>query len=346
MVSFSSGEFSDIESILIIHQGAIGDFILALPALASLRKAFPNARCVIMGYPRIIQLVHKRIYADEIVSVDQKGMATFFVQDGSLDLSLSQFFQAFDLIVPFGKGYEGVLIKNLKRVAKGLILPISSFPRWDEGVHITDHLMGQLKRYGISTFDSIPRLYLNDEDRSWARAFWKSKGIHPEGISKVLLIHPGSGSKRKVWPLKKILSLINQIKSRTENKLLIILGPAEGEEINRAFEVIEDHRIIPVRGLSLIQLASVMEGCKVFIGHDSGISHMASSLDLPTLVLFGPTDPRVWAPRGEKVEIIRREMPCSPCAEERFFLCKEPDCLKGIEVEEVLKGLVRLGVIL
>lgn len=332
-----------MDSILIIHQGAIGDFILALPALASLRKAFPKAKCAIMGYPRILQLVHGRFYAEEIFSIDQKGMATFFVQNGALDLHLSQFFQSFDLVVAFGKDTGGVLTQNLKRVIKGHLLPVNSFPRWNEGVHVSDHLLEQLKAYGIPIQDRFPRLYLREEDRAWAGEFLTHKGLEGERKNRLIVIHPGSGSKKKVWPLKKFLSLLRSLKSRTDSKFLIILGPAEPPEIQRTFEGAREERVFVLKNLSLLQLASIMEGCRLFIGNDSGISHMAAALGLPTLVLFGPTDPRIWSPRGEKVVVLRREMPCSPCPEERFFFCKEPECLSGIEVDEVLRGLVHLG---
>src|SRR4030066_2517668 len=98
MASPRSKKPPETQSILVIHQGALGDFILALPALETLRKAFPEAKSVIMGYPRILELVEKRFYADEILSIDQKGMASFFVREGSLDSNLSQFFKRFDLI--------------------------------------------------------------------------------------------------------------------------------------------------------------------------------------------------------------------------------------------------------
>jgi ADP-heptose:LPS heptosyltransferase len=62
------------------------------------------------------------------------------------------------------------------------------------------------------------------------------------------------------------------------------------------------------------------------------------------MALFGPTDPRVWSPRGEKVWVVWKKIPCSPCTRERFFQCINSECLKGIEIEEVLKGLERLGV--
>ena len=83
---------SKVHLMLVIHQGALGDFILALPTLETLRKTFPEARSVIMGYPRILELVEHRFYANEILSVDQKGMATFFVQEGDLSSNLFEFF--------------------------------------------------------------------------------------------------------------------------------------------------------------------------------------------------------------------------------------------------------------
>ena len=92
---------------LVIHQGALGDFILALPALEILRKTFPQARSVIMGYPRILELVEHHFYAEEILSIDQQGMATFFVREGGLNTSLSRFFNEFDLIIVFGKDGRG-----------------------------------------------------------------------------------------------------------------------------------------------------------------------------------------------------------------------------------------------
>jgi ADP-heptose:LPS heptosyltransferase len=70
---------------------------------------------------------------------------------------------------------------------------------------------------------------------------------------------------------------------------------------------------------------------------------MAAALGLPTVAIFGPTDPRVWCPRGEKVVVVRKEIPCSPCPQERFFQCKNFECLKAIEINEVLKGVERMG---
>jgi ADP-heptose:LPS heptosyltransferase len=181
-------------------------------------------------------------------------------------------------------------------------------------------------------------------DREWGKDFWMGRGLSPEERSRVIILHPGSGSRKKIWPLRHFLDLFRHLQTQLKGKFLIVLGPAEGPEVERAFEEMTSPHLILARGLSLVQLASVMEGCRLFIGNDSGISHMAVALGLPTIAIFGPTDPRVWSPRGEKVEVVRRGIPCSPCAEERFFLCKDFECLSRIEVGDVLKSVRSMGV--
>jgi ADP-heptose:LPS heptosyltransferase len=344
MTSPSLKKKPEVQSILVIHQGALGDFILALPAFETLRKAFPDAKSVIMGYPRILELVERRYYAEEILSIDQKGMATFFVREGSLDFTLSQFFKTFDLMVVFGKDGEGTVIGNLRRVCQGRLVPINSFPPWDDRVHLTDHLLKQFAQFGLRISQPNPRLHLKDSDREWARDFWTRKGVDREKRSKVIILHPGSGSKKKAWPLDRFLSLAHALQDHFDSKILIVLGPAEGPEVHKAFGGMGSNSFIQAKGLTLLQLASVMEGCWFFIGNDSGVSHMAAALGLPVIAIFGPTDPTVWSPRGEKTFVVRKGAHCSPCPAERFLQCKDFECLKRIEVEEVLEGLERIGI--
>ncbi len=344
MASPGSKKPPEVQSILVIHQGALGDFILALPALETLRKAFRHARSVIMGYPRILGLVHERFYADDIFSVDQKGMASFFNRDGNLDFTLSEFFKTFDLIIVFGNDGEGTIIGNLRRVCQGQVLSVNSFPAWEEKVHITDYLLKQLDQYGLSAAQPNPRLYLKKSDREWARDFWESKGVTPEERSKVIVLHPGSGSKKKAWPLDRFLSLARTLQDRLGSRMLVVLGPAEGPDVRKVFEEAGLNAPVVAKGLTLLQLASVMEGCWFYVGNDSGISHMAAALKLPTLAIFGPTDQRVWSPRGEETFVVCRGIHCSPCSQERFFQCRDSECLKAVEVGEVLEGLKEIGI--
>ena len=342
----SQGKKTEVNSVLVIHQGALGDFILALPTLGTLRQAFPRAKTVIMGFPRILELVEKRFYADEIISVDQKGMASFFVRGGELDPGLAQFFRTFDLIVAFGKDEKGAIVSNLHRVCEGRVIHLNLFPPWNERIHMTDHLLRELRRYHFSVKGQNPKLYLTPADQAWGKGFFRKKGLTEEEKTNAILLHPGSGSKKKVWPVERFVELFHSLQKHTEPRIFIILGPAEGTETQKAFEGIQwdlgSRAPVLLKGLSLLGLASVMEGCRLYIGNDSGITHMAAALDIPTLAIFGPTDPVLWAPRGKKVGVLRKEIECSPCPQEKFLQCPKVECLYRVELEDVLEGLKQL----
>ncbi len=343
-----SAKTDEIRSILVIHQGALGDFILALPTLETLREAFPTSRMVIMGFPRILELVNQRFYADEILSIDQRGMASFFIRGSPLDRPLSQFFSGFDLLVVFGKDGEGTLISNLKQVSQGLILHINPFPQWTERIHTTDHLLRELVRYGFSTLRKTPRLFLSQKDKDWGKSFCRVKGLTEAEKSKAIVIHPGSGSKKKIWPLDRFLELIRYFQRHSGSRIVVVLGPAEGPEVQKAFGEVgwESGSTAPllVKGLTLIELASVMEGSHLFIGNDSGITHMAAALGIPTIAIFGSSDHKTWSPRGEKVFVVRKEINCSPCSQEKFVQCKNVECLRGIGAMDVLEGIRALKI--
>ncbi|OGP66340.1 MAG: hypothetical protein A2170_06950 [Deltaproteobacteria bacterium RBG_13_53_10] len=321
-----------IRSVAVIHQGALGDFILSLPVLEGLRDTFPSARVTLIGYPRILELAVDRFYAEEGVSVDRKGMASFFMPGGPLDASLSRDFGRMDLIAVFGKDPKGALAENLRRVSQGEVLYFESFPPEGEGVHVIDHLAGQFVRNGFHMPNPFPRLFLSGLDRDWANEFWGRKHVGGEERSKAIVFHPGSGSVRKVWPLAKWSDLARLVCRRYGRSILVVLGPAEAPEAEKAFDGIKT-----AKDLSLLQLASVLEGCGLFIGNDSGVSHMAAALGVRTVAIFGPTDPKVWSPRGEKVHLVRKASACSPCSRERLVRCEDLDCLKSIEPEDVLE---------
>ena len=336
------GKPFEVRAILAVHQGALGDFILALPVLEVLRETFSKAKLVILGYPRILELVKNRFYAEEVLSVDQRGMATFFAREGPLDPALSQFLGGVDLIIVFGKDRNGPLLTNLRRVCQGQVLHIHSFPPPGGRIHLTDHLMSEMSRHGFAVSGRAPRLFLNESDRVWAEDFWRKEGLSSEDRSRMAILHPGSGSKKKIWPPERFAELVEHLQKPPGSRTLVVVGPAEGKEIRDTFERMKDPGPIVAAGLPLVRLASIMEGGRLFIGNDSGISHLAAALGLPTLAIFGPTDPEVWSPRGEKVWVVRKEIPCSPCSGERLFQCKHFECLRTIGVEDVLERLRKM----
>ncbi len=336
--AFSLRRGFEVRSAAVIHQGALGDFILALPAFETLRSSFPRARMTLIGYPRVLELAVGRFYAEEMMAVDQKGMASFFLPGGSLDSTLSGIFGRFDFIAVFGKDPGGPFVENLRRVSRGKVLHFESFPREKEQLHVVDYLLRQLSAQGFYPVNSTPRLFLRESDREWGAEFLRRIGLRPEERSSIVLLHPGSGSRNKVWPLDRWPRLAGLLRDRFESKILVVIGPAEGKEVEQALK-----GVLQVKAPSLLQLASVMERCGLFIGNDSGVSHLAAALGVSTLALFGPTDPGIWAPRGKDVFFLHGKTKCSPCSRASMRECMHLECLRQIKAEDILEKVVSRG---
>jgi heptosyltransferase-2 len=125
------------------------------------------------------------------------------------------------------------------------------------------------------------------------------------GTTSQLALHPGSGSERKNWPEANRASLLGHLMARTNLNLFLIGGEAEGDRLPRLAAPLPPERVALWQNLPLTELAGRLAACAAFIGHDSGITHLAAALGVGTLVLWGETSEAVWRPQGEGVMILR-----------------------------------------
>ncbi len=156
-------------------------------------------------------------------------------------------------------------------------------------VHAAELLLRPLQALGIRGADPRPRLPL------------------PATLSAPprLALHPGSGSERKNWPEAKWVELLKLLAAQSACHFLLIGGEAEGDRCARLASALPAARAHLARNLPLIELARLMQACSAFIGHDSGITHLAAALDLPGLVLWGETVLTTWRPQSARLKILR-----------------------------------------
>lgn len=283
----------------------MGDFILTLPTLHILRDHFPKAHLELMGYRQTAELAHKRFYLEKVSFIDQRSVAAFFARKGELDESLRHYFSDFDLVVSYLYDPDEIFQNNLRRACAPRVIAADCRP--DGQLHATQHLARWLSQINLPTQTAAPRLYPSEEDLAEAETLLSA---HP---MPTVALHPGSGSPTKNWPLDRWLDLAAWLKGK-KYRVAVVTGPAEfsTEQIFRGDTRAEG--CLRCHQLPLTCLAGVLKKCRLFIGHDSGISHMAAAVDTPTIALFGPTDPRVWAPRGKNVRILRRGNTPDPIA--------------------------------
>ncbi|MFL6540624.1 MAG: glycosyltransferase family 9 protein [Chthoniobacterales bacterium] len=278
--------------ILVIRGGAIGDFVLTLPAIGALRKEFRSARIEILGYKHIIALAEQRFYADAVHSIEYSALAAFFGRETDLSPEAADYFRSFDLIVSYLFDPDGHFERNLRRCGAEEILHGPSKLTGSE--HAALQLARALEPLELSIEDTAARIYPNATDREFAASFLRGR---------MIALHPGSGGERKNWPIQQWIELATQL--ARNGSLLLIGGEADQERIAALRAKLPNEQFALAENLPLPHLAAVLERCAVFLGHDSGISHIAAAVGTPSILLFGPTDPQIWAPTNNNVRVIR-----------------------------------------
>jgi heptosyltransferase-2 len=282
-------------SILVIRGGAIGDFILTLPALRLLREGFPDCRIEIVGYRHICRVAENRYYADAVRSIEYAPMAGFFNPHSELDPELSEYFAGFGQVISYLFDPDGFFEGNLRRC--GVKNLISGNSRISDGEHAARQLARPMESLALFLDDEAARIFPSEEDQLAAQDVLR--GLNAPFVT----LHPGSGSEKKNWPLPAWKALIEAL-GRSDATLLVVSGESDScraEELKREFP----GRLIFLESLPLSTLGAVLARCAFFIGHDSGISHLAAAAGAECLLLFGPTDPSVWAPRNPRVNVLR-----------------------------------------
>jgi len=295
--------------ILVIRGGAIGDFILTLPAIAALRRQFPQAHLEVLGYPHIAQLAVAGGLADRVQPIEARGLAGFFARDGVLDPDLVEYFSEFDLVISYLYDPDEIFKTNVGRCLVKQFIIGPHRPDETAQLHATQVFLKPLERLAIFDADSVPHLSFNSQ-LSTLNQF---------------VFHPGSGSEKKNWPEAKWAGLIQQIAATTDWHLLLVGGEAEGDRLQRLAGAMPSARCSIAQGLPLAELAQRLQSSTVFVGHDSGITHLAAAVGLPSIVLWADTLEEIWRPQGERLVVL-----------------KEMTGVQAISVEKVMNELRRL----
>jgi heptosyltransferase-2 len=294
--------------ILVIRGGAIGDFILTLPALTALRDACPHAHIEILGYKHIVVLAENRFYAQAVRSIEYGPLSRFFARNPELPAELANYFASFDLIISYLHDPDRIFENNLRRCGVENLL-CGPCKIVEKAGYAARQLARPVEDLGIRVVDLSEKVFPSIEDRQFASDFLRPLQ------QAIVAIHPGSGSKEKNWPLENWIALFSRegglsgAGGKDASRcpcLVVISGEADKAQTEQLEREWKDRDVRFAKNLSLPQLAAVLER-SIFVGHDSGISHLAAAAGANCILLFGPTNPDVWAPRNQNVKVLRAE---------------------------------------
>lgn len=281
--------FTKSERILVARGGAIGDFILTLPVIVALKAALPAARLDILANRQVASLAIDAAQIGQLHFLDHPRFAPFFSPPGLPD---NRIFQRYDLVVSYLNDPHKIFETNVR--AAGVCRFVCGPAAIRSGSPASEQLAATLCHLQIEIGDLAPRLKIGAEAR---RSVRRRLGAQPS-----IALHVGSGSARKNWPLACWDDLIADL-LRDGLPIAIVAGEAERDLVHRLQERFRGRAVSFVIDWPLRELAALLAGM-VFVGHDSGISHLAAATGTPSLILFGATDPAVWAPLNENARVI------------------------------------------
>ena len=285
--------------ILIIRGGAIGDFILTLPVLQAIKANLPANDIEVLGYPRIAQLAVAGGLAARVQSIESRALAGFFARHGQLDEALRDYFSDFDLIISFLYDPDEIFQENVKRCTRAQFIAGPHRPDEALSVHAAACFLKPLERLAIYDAESFPRLTIERTENGPASHLKISMATGPW-----LALHPGSGSEKKNWPEAGWRQLIAQLIAESSLNLLLIGGESEGDRLERLIVALPANRVAIARSLPLADVAQLLALARGFVGHDSGISHLAAAVGLSGLVLWGETKAEIWRPPSLQFDLL------------------------------------------
>ena len=303
------------KNLLIIHQGALGDFILTFPAISRLRKYFKPID--VLCQSQLGKLAGTLGLTENWFPTEAAYFASLF--SDQIDPKMETILKQYETIILFTLSDD--LEHSIKRITTNLSCRLPPKPPVHHCIHVAQFVLENFLKCGLinkadAMLDDIPLPVTTQ---------------HRRNLTKILL-HPGAGSIRKRWPI----SNFNQVEASLKKTGLIpefVLGPAEE---NLMQELQHSQRVVHVLD-DPTDLVALLNSAGGYIGNDSGASHLAAYLGLPTTVIFGPADPNRWSPVGRAVKIVRPPLGCRPCFETEPANCDDPQCLAGTSPQKVLE---------
>ncbi len=281
--------------ILVIRGGALGDFLLTLPALAGIRQAWPQARLELVANPKFGEMVVGAGRVDEVRAIDRPGLAGFFAKGGVLEPDWCDYFASFDLTISYLFDPDQIFEVNWRRVGgEGQYFAIDPsgpvMPAWK-------HLAQPLASLGVKPGMS----HLLRGERLARQGVEEYRAARPR-----VVVHPGSGGSRKCWALEGWLQELAFWRERQPFEVVWLAGEVERDLLRRLPEPWRQTPHGCLENRPLTEVFHLLRSSDLYLGHDSGISHLAGWSGVPCGLLFGPTDPKVWAPPGSHVRYWHR----------------------------------------
>lgn len=339
--------------ILLLRLERIGDLLMALPAIADVRTAAPDARIDLVVGSWNADIAHSVVGVDGVQILDVPWLAR-----GAAAASTPHLLRT---AAGWRRERYDVAINFEPDVRSNLLLALSG-ARWCAGYRSggggpvldqaldyapTEHTTENARRLVAQALahpapPSTPARTLVAPETARREAIAILAGARRPRVA----MHVAGGRQIKQWPLDRFISIARSLVDREGATIVLTGGPGDEAMVREARAALPSDRVIDISGAGLLLVAAVLERCDLMITGDTGPMHVAAAVGLPIVAVFGPSDPRRYAPRGAHDRVVRIDLPCAPCNRIRLppARCtgRVPDCLALLPATRVLDAAVAI----
>ena len=349
--------------ILIIEEEPIGDVVLSTAVYSAIKKRYPSARVSVMVSSWARDILANNPSLDELILHDVPWVFSDLV------ISKKGFLNHLNyLIFSYVKMYQEIRKKkydlgidlrgDLRNILLFLTLPgiehrlsfdrsggdyfLSKAVGFNKSEHLIDKNRRLLKELGIEHNNEKPCLFPTKEDCKKIDSIFKINNLQEN--KPLCIIHPGARSWVRFLDFNKYAAVADYVVAQYGMKI-VLTGSKEDKKLTEKIIAKSKSKILDLSGdLTLMQLAVLLEKAKLWIGPDTGIMHMAAVFSTPTVALFGPDRPCHTRPYQERVFIVDKKFPCSPCLQKKCKFLKNghSGCMEAISLDDITEAIGRL----
>lgn len=332
-----------IKKILLIKFWALGDAVVLLPTIQSIRKNFPKAQIDVLAHKRNKTIFEGQKEIDNIIDFGAINILKLFRKyDLCLDfepaLNVSSFIASFT-----SRFRVGFRHGTRSRIYHETIL-------FDKKQHMVQNYLDFARKIGIKyNTDKLVPLSISNKDKKIIENYLKEQGITKNDFVVGISSGVAESVKYRMWPIEKMAKLADILVKKHNAKIIYIDAKSNKFLIEKIQKLMIENSISAAGLFNVKQSAELTRNCKIFISNDSGFMHIAAAEGVKTIGLFGPNTPNLWAPYGKgNISIAGHKKGCpymdntSPELITKKLTKDQLTVMDAISVEQVLHAVEKL----
>jgi ADP-heptose:LPS heptosyltransferase len=332
----------NINTILVLKWGALGDMVICTPALRALREAYPDAHITLLTNPLMEQIVPAGTLVDEIIFYKQEILHSTHWLAGHYRLIRRLRKRKYDLAVNLRWASDrSTLLLFLSgaryRVSSGperlRLLYNIRVPQPVGRYHEIHRNLDIVKAFGIRVRDEHPYVFRSSDDEQWAENYFNDNGLRR---TPIFGIHPGASKPVRAWPHDRYREIARRMIELKGVPVLITWGPGEQKLAREVADSLSPHAIIAPETRTIGRLAAIIHRLDLFLTNCTGPMNVAMATSVPMIALLASTHPLDWGPYFPEHRYIR-----SSFHREHYSDEDEHQAMKAISVEEVWEAVDR-----